>query len=115
MTRSVADSALLDRVVTGSALAVGGEPEGPAARRAARSFLGAARPRVARLMEGTLAVLKEAGAVLVEGDIADVGRLDNEAGFPIALLRDRRRPERLPRDAWLADEIPGAGRAVREP
>ena len=40
---------------------------------------------VARLMEGVLASLKEAGAVLVEADIADVGRLDDEAGFPIAL------------------------------
>ena len=30
--------------------------------------------------------------VLVEGDIAEVGRLDNEAGFPIA--RTRRRPSR---------------------
>ena len=36
-------------------------------------------------MEGVLARLKDAGAVLVEGDIRDVGRLDNEAGFPIAL------------------------------
>ena len=32
-----------------------------------------------------LATLARAGAVLVEGDIPDVGRLDNEAGFPIAL------------------------------
>jgi Asp-tRNA(Asn)/Glu-tRNA(Gln) amidotransferase A subunit family amidase len=29
--------------------------------------------------------LKDAGAVLVEADIPDVARLDNEAGFPIAL------------------------------
>ncbi len=38
-----------------------------------------------RLMEEVLVRLKDAGAVLVEADIADVGRLDAEAGFPIAL------------------------------
>ena len=37
------------------------------------------------MLEAALARLKDAGAVLVEGDIPDVGRLDNEAGFPIAL------------------------------
>ena len=46
MTRSVADCALLDGVVTGSAGRVAPrQPEGPAPRRAARAFLGAARPR----------------------------------------------------------------------
>jgi mandelamide amidase len=40
---------------------------------------------VARQMESVLATLKDAGAVLIEADIPDVGRLDNEAGFPIAL------------------------------
>jgi Asp-tRNA(Asn)/Glu-tRNA(Gln) amidotransferase A subunit family amidase len=36
-------------------------------------------------MEGVLTVLRDAGAVLVEADIPEVGRLDAEAGFPIAL------------------------------
>jgi len=36
-------------------------------------------------MQSVLAALQTAGAVLVEADIADVGRLDSEAGFPIAL------------------------------
>jgi len=36
-------------------------------------------------MNEVLARLKDAGAVLVEADIPDVARLDNEAGFPIAL------------------------------
>ena len=86
MTRSVADCALIDRVVTGSAL-----PTALASLAGVR--LGVPRAHfwepldheVARLMEGTLAALKDAGAVLVEADIADVGRLDGEAGFPIAL------------------------------
>ena len=85
MTRSVADCALLDRVVTGSA------PARPVALEGLR--LGVPRghfwtpldAETARLMEEALRRLKDAGVVLVEADIADVGRLDNEASFPIAL------------------------------
>ena len=85
MARSVADCELLDNVVTGS------RASAPRSLRGLR--LGVPRAHfwepldreVARLMEGVLATLKDAGAVLVEGDIPDVGRLDNEAGFPIAL------------------------------
>jgi mandelamide amidase len=86
MTRSVADCALLDSVVTGSAV--------PAAAASLKGLrLGVPRAHfwspldaeTARLMEDVLARLKDAGAVLVEADIADVGRLDAEAGFPIAL------------------------------
>jgi mandelamide amidase len=40
---------------------------------------------LAQILEGALAKLREAGAVLVECDVADVGELDNAAGFPIAL------------------------------
>jgi len=85
MVRSVADCELLDNVVTGS------RATAPRSLRGVR--LGVPRAHfwepldgeVARLMEGVLASLRDAGAVLVEGDIRDVGRLDNEAGFPIAL------------------------------
>ena len=86
MTRSVADCALLDSVVTGSAA--------PAAATSLKGLrLGVPRAHfwspldteTARLMEDVLARLRNAGAILVEADIADVGRLDNEAGFPIAL------------------------------
>ncbi len=85
MARSVADCELLDGVVTGST------PAAPVSLRGLRfgvprgHFWEPLDAEVARLMEGVLATLKDAGAVLVEGDIADVGRLDNEAGFPIAL------------------------------
>ena len=85
MTRSVADCALLDRVVTGSALPSAANLKGLRLGVPRAHFWEPLDRELARLMEGTLAVLKEAGAVLVEGDIADVGRLDNEAGFPIAL------------------------------
>lgn len=86
MTRSVADCVLLDGIVTGSHAAAPlanlkglrlGVPRG--------HFWEPLDAETATLMEEALRCLKDAGAVLVEGDIADVGRLDNEAGFPIAL------------------------------
>jgi len=86
MARSVADCALLDGVVTGSVAA-------PAVPGLKGLRLGVPRAHfwapldgeTARLMEEVLARLKDAGAVLIEADIPDVGRLDGEAGFPIAL------------------------------
>src|SRR5690348_6022893 len=44
----------------------------------------------ARLMEGMLQRLKDAGAVLIEADIPDVARLDAEAGFPLAFYDTRK-------------------------
>ena len=86
MTRSVADCVLLDSVVTGSVA--------PAAQVSLKGLrLGVPRAHfwspldteTARLMEDVLAHLRDAGAILVEADIADIARLDGEAGFPIAL------------------------------
>ena len=86
MTRSVADCALLDSVVTGSAM-----PSEAVSLNGLR--LGVPRAHfwepldteTGRLMADVLARLKDAGAVLIEADIPDVARLDAEAGFPIAL------------------------------
>ncbi len=86
MARNVADCVLLDGVVTG----------GPTELTPARlEGLRIGVPRghfwenldaeLAQILEGTLATLRAAGAVLVEGDVADVGALDNAAGFPVAL------------------------------
>src|ERR1019366_1955945 len=99
MARSVADCALLDSVVTGSMPA-------PAVHGLQGLRLGVPRAHfwapldaeTARLMEDVLARLKDAGAVLVEADIADVGRLDGEAGFPIALYETV-----VDLDAYLAE------------
>ena len=85
MTRSVADCALLDAVVTGSRAAASVSLKGLRLGVPRAHFWAPLDAEVARLMEGVLAALKEAGAVLVEADIPDVGRLDAEAGFPIAL------------------------------
>jgi indoleacetamide hydrolase len=85
MTRSVADCELIDAVVTGSRSGAAVSLKGLRLGVPRAHFWAPLDAEVARLMEGMLAALKEAGAVLVEADIADVGRLDNEAGFPIAL------------------------------
>jgi mandelamide amidase len=86
IARSVADLALLDGVVTGSALA-----EAPAGLKGLR--LGVPRglfwenlhPDTAKIAEDALKALAKAGVTLVEADIPDVGALDQAAGFPIAL------------------------------
>ena len=86
MTRSVADCALLDSVVTGSATASEGVSlKGLRLGVPRAHFWDLLDAETARLMEGVLARLKDAGVVLIEADIPDVARLDGEAGFPIAL------------------------------
>lgn len=85
MARCVADCVLLDGVVTGSSAAAPVALKGLRLGVPRAHFWAPLDAEVGRLMEDVLARLKEAGAVLVEADIADVGRLDNEAGFPIAL------------------------------
>jgi mandelamide amidase len=86
MARNVADCVLLDGVVTGGLTNLAparleglriGVPRG--------HFWEGLDTELAEILEGTLPQLREAGAVLVEGDVADVGALDNAAGFPIAL------------------------------
>jgi Asp-tRNA(Asn)/Glu-tRNA(Gln) amidotransferase A subunit family amidase len=86
MARSVDDCVLLDGIVTGG-------PTELAAAQLRGLRVGVPRghywesldAELAQLLESVLARLREAGAVLVEGDVADVGALDGAAGFPIAL------------------------------
>ena len=86
LTRSVADCVLLDGVVTGSkAAAVLASLKGLRLGVPRAHFWAPLDAETGRLMEDVLARLKDAGAVVVEADIPDVGRLDGEAGFPIAL------------------------------
>jgi len=84
MTRSVADCALIDGVVTGSRAAAPVVLKGVRLGVPRAHFWSPLDGETARLMEGTLQRLKDAGAVLVEADIPDVARLDGEAGFPLA-------------------------------
>ena len=86
MARSVADCALLDSVVTGSAISSAAVSlKGLRVGVPRAHFWDPLDAETGTLMEGVLARLKDAGAVLIEADIPDVSRLDAEAGFPIAL------------------------------
>jgi len=87
MARTLADAILLDGVVTG----------GPTSLPPARIDglrIGVPRayyyenlePGVAAAMESALKRLRDAGAILVEADIPNVGTLNNAASFPIALF-----------------------------
>jgi indoleacetamide hydrolase len=87
MARHVADCVLLDGVVTGGSTEVTptdlkglrlGVPRG--------HFWENLDAEVAEILEAALVRLREAGVVLVEGDVADVAALDAAAGFPIALF-----------------------------
>src|SRR5262245_25219513 len=86
MARKVADCVLLDGVVTGGRRQVAsadlrglrlGVPRG--------FFWESLDAEVAAILESVLTRLRDAGAILVEGDVADVQALDAAAGFPIAL------------------------------
>jgi len=87
LARSVEDLALFDAVITGT-------DEGLPAQTLAGARIGVPRgyfydnlhPETARIAEAVLSSLADAGAVLVEEDIPNVGNLDEAAGFPIALF-----------------------------
>src|SRR5499433_1319429 len=86
MARHVADCVLLDGAITGGPTEVA-----PAPLKGLR--LGVPRgyfwenldAELAAILEAELARLREAGVVLVEGDVANVAALDAAAGFPIML------------------------------
>jgi mandelamide amidase len=98
MARSVADCALLDRVVTGNAELAAVSLQGLRLGVPRGHFWDNLDGEVASAMEAVLRTLKERGAVLVDVDIPDAARLDNEAGFPIALYETI-----VDLDAYLAE------------
>jgi Asp-tRNA(Asn)/Glu-tRNA(Gln) amidotransferase A subunit family amidase len=89
MTRTVADAALLDAIVTG------GEQANPRPLRGLR--LGIPRspfwqdldPEVAPVMEDALDRLRREGVVLVEADIPEASTLNQRSAFPIAFYEFR--------------------------
>ena len=86
MTRSVADCVLLDGIVTGSATEVApADLEGLRLGVPRGHFWENLDAELGEILEGALGRLRDAGVVLVEGDVADVATLDAAAGFPIAL------------------------------
>ncbi len=87
LARSVEDLALFDSVITGAPddlpdLSLKGARIGvPRAH-----FYEDLDPETARVADEALAALATAGAVLVEAEMAEVPKLDEAAGFPIALF-----------------------------
>jgi indoleacetamide hydrolase len=86
MTRSVADCALMDSVVTGTPGELASKSlQGLRIGVPRRHFWEDLDPELGRICETVLSQLKEAGVVLVEVDMSEEAALDGEAGFPIAL------------------------------
>ena len=91
IARSAADLAAIDGVVTGEAVDVAARPLKGLRIGVPRTFFwDDLEAETARLCEAALAVLKRAGAVLVEADIPDVAALDQVVGFTVALYEVRR-------------------------
>ncbi|MGO9703170.1 MAG: indoleacetamide hydrolase [Xanthobacteraceae bacterium] len=86
MTRSVADCALLDGVVTGGPIEAGPVPlKGLHIGVPRKHFWENLDPELEKICEGTLRRLTDAGVVLVDVDMSEEASLDAAAGFPIAL------------------------------
>jgi mandelamide amidase len=86
MTRSVADCALLDGVVTGGPTEIApAELKGLRLGVPRRYFWENLDSELERICEQTLRRLTDAGITLVDVDMSEEATLDGEAGFPIAL------------------------------
>jgi indoleacetamide hydrolase len=86
MARHVADCVLLDGVITGGPTEVTPAPlKGLRLGLPRDYFWENLDAELAAILEAALARLREAGVVLVEGDVANVAALDAAAGFPIML------------------------------
>ena len=117
MTRSVADCALLDGVVTGGATGLAAAPlKGLRLGVPRGHFWENLDAELGAILEDELARLRDAGVVLVEGDVADVGAARRRRRLSGRALRDRRRPQRLSAPSTaLASTIAGLVAQVREP
>src|ERR1700728_4779630 len=86
MTRSVADCALIDGIVTGEPLEIApASLKGQRMGVPRRHFWENLEPELGRICEDTLRRLSDAGVILVDVDMSEEAKLDGEAGFPIAL------------------------------
>jgi indoleacetamide hydrolase len=86
MTRSVADCMLIDGVITGDATEVMPPPlEALRIGVPRKHFWENLDPELEQICEQTLRLLADSGVQLLDVDMSDEARFDNEAGFPIAL------------------------------
>jgi mandelamide amidase len=103
ITRTVAEAALLDAVLSGTeADADIAELQGLRLGVPRSYFYDSLDPAVDAVMAGALARLARAGAILVEADLDTVPELNEKVGFPIVLYETSRL---LP--AYLAQHLPG--------
>ena len=116
LARSVADLALFDGVIAGVAddlpeLSLAGARIGVPRGH----FYDNLDPGTARVAGDALAALAAAGAVLVEADMPEIPRLDEAAGFPIALYETVTGLDRYLSDSGLSLDLAGLARAVASP
>ena len=116
LARSVEDLALFDSVIAGVPddlpdLSLKGARIGvPRAH-----FYENLHPGTALVAEAALAALAAAGAVLVEADMPDIPRLDEAAGFPIALFETTVELNRYLSESDLSLDFAGLAAAVGSP
>ena len=116
LARSVEDLALFDSVIAGV-------PDDVPENCLKGSRIGVPRahfydnlhPDTARVADETLAALAAASAVLVEADLPDVPKLDEAAGFPIALYETVVELERYLAGAGLPLDFAGLAGAAASP
>ena len=116
LARSVEDLALFDSVIAG-------EPDDLPDMSLKGARIGVPRghfyenldPETARVADATLAALAAAGAVLVEADMPEVPKLDEAAGFPIALYETVVELERYLSGTGLPLDLKGLADAVASP
>ena len=86
MTRSVADSVLLDGIVTGGPTEIApARLNGLRFGVPRRHFWENLEPELEKIAEAALRRFADAGITLVDVDMSEEAKLDGEAGFPIAL------------------------------
>jgi indoleacetamide hydrolase len=106
ITRTVADAALLDSVLSGDDSALPAiDIKGLRLGVPRPYFYADLDPQVAAAMDRTLDKLRAAGAVLVEAELAGIPELNAKVSFPIVLYETS---QLLP--AYFAEHVPGTSK-----
>ena len=116
LARSVEDLALFDSVIAGVPDELPGlDLKGARIGVPRGHFYENLHPETARVAEASLAALVSAGTVLVEADMVDVPKLDEAAGFPIALYETVVELNRYLSESGLSLDFAGLAAAAASP
>ena len=85
MARTVADIALLDSVIMGTAMPVAADLKGLRIGLPHAYFWENLDSELSAIADKKIAKLKEAGVIFVDGDLAGISDLNNNISFPVAL------------------------------